>query len=187
MRIFELLNPNAQQQMDALDQGQQQGQPPQDDTQGKFDADSVDADLQNTAQGIDDENAQPEIPQGGETEPPEMDAQNTEPLDNALLSQIKGLPYVQKYSFGKNSKLDPMMIAQMTVADLSSLKNQVMYKIQDNTVEGQIGLDNDKMTEYCDDLLEIINRVMAFKKTSTRDQLAQTNPTPPYQTMNGSK
>ena len=184
MKIFELLNPNAQQQLQDVDQ---QGQNPEDDAQGKFDATKVDSHLQDIAQGVGDENAQPELPQGAQGEPPELDNQNPQPIDDALLAQIKNLPYATKWDQKDKSPISPLKIAGMQLADLSNLKNMVRYKIQLTTMKNSVGSDDDPAMEYYGDLLKFVNTVMAFKKSNTKTQLAQTNPTPAYQTTRGSK
>lgn len=182
MRIFELLNPQAQQKLSALDQGQNPGE----DAQGKFDASQVDANLQDIAQGANDQNAQPDLPQGAETPPPELDNQNTKPLDDALLGQLKKLPY-NRYPVDDKSPISVMNIAQMELDDLSSLKNQVIFKSQMTSMKDKVGLDENEDLEFYNDLLKVINTVMQFKTSNTKAQLAQTNPTPSYQTMKSSK
>src|ERR1700733_128027 len=116
MKIFELLQSTPDQQnQDQEDPNAPQmqpgeGAPPGEDPNGKFDAGSADGDLQDMAQGIDDENAQPDLPGGAGSEPPELDNQNSKPIDDALLAQIKGLPYATKYNFEDKSPLNPMKI-----------------------------------------------------------------------------
>jgi len=187
MKIFELLNPNAQQQLQNLDQDPNQGPNPEDDAQGKFDANKVDSHLQDIAQGIGDENAQPEIPQGAEGEPPELDNQNPQPIDDALIAATKNLPYATNWPHKDKDKTSPMNILGMQLADLSNLKNMVRYKIQILTMKNSVGNNENKDMEYYGDLLKFVNTVTAFKRSNTKTQLAQTNPTPAYQTTRGSK
>ncbi len=184
MKIFELLQsqPDPQNQ-DQIDPNQPQNQNPEDDSQGKFDANKVDDNLQGIAQGIDDENAQPEVPGGEQSEPPELDNQNTQPIDDALLTQIKSLPYTTKYNFDDKSPLNPLKIAGMQVQDLSALEKQILYKMQMTTMKNQVGLDDDPMIEYCTDLLKFVHTVSAFKTSNTSSQLAQYRSAPPYQTQ----
>lgn len=187
MKIFELLNPQAQNQLQDLDQTDPQTeQNPEDDSQGKFDANKVDQNLQDIAQNVDDQNAQPE-PQGTPTEPPELDDQNVQPIDDALLQQVKNLPYVTKYNVKDKSPLSPMKISGMQVQDLSSLKDMVRFKIQNTMMKNQVGLADDPDMEYYSDLLRFVNTVMTFKKSNTKAQMAKTSPTPAYQTQNPSK
>jgi hypothetical protein len=127
MKIFELLNPQANQQLQDLDQ---QGQNPEDDSQGKFDAGKVDSQLQDIAQEGGDEQAQPDLPQGAPSEPPELDSQNSQPIDDALLAQTKNLPYAKKWKPKEKSPISPINIAKMDLAGLSNLRNMVRLKSQ---------------------------------------------------------
>ncbi len=187
MKIFELLqsqpDPQNQDQVDPRSPQNQKPQNPEDDSQGKFDADKVGNNLQDMAQGIDDQNAQPELPDGAQGEAPELDNQETKPLDDALLSQVKGLPYTTKYDYDDNSPLNPLKIAGMQLQDLSSLKDQVRFKMQQTMMKNQVGLDDDPMIEYCADLLKFINTVMGFKKSNTSAQLSKYRSAPSYQTQ----
>jgi hypothetical protein len=182
MKLFELLQskPDPQNQ-DQNDPNQPQMQQSSgEDASGKFDANQVDDNLQDIVQNVDDENAQPDLPQGAGTEPPELDNQNTKPIDDALLGQIKNLPYATKYNFDDKSPLNPLKIAGMQLQDLSSLKNQVEYKLQFATIKNQVGNFDNDLIEYCNDLLKFINTVTTFKTSSTASQLAQYRSAPPY-------
>lgn len=180
MRIFELLNQNAKQPVNdpqydpANDSQDQPGQ-----AAANADPTQVDQNLEDLAQQAGDENAAPE-PQSP-TQPPELDDDNVKPVDDALLAQVKHLPYTSKYDFDDNSPLNPIAIMQMQPQDLSHLRNQVRYKMQVVGLKDQIGLDDNRMIEYCNDLLRFIDVVSNFKKTNQRTQLAQTNPLPTYQ------
>ena len=174
MKIYELLNQPHQ-------QVSQPGMNDEDDEQGKFDADKVDSNLQDVSNQIDDQDAQP-APMGGQPpDPPELDNQNPKPIDSALLSQIKSLPYAKTYDFDDNSPLNPLKIAAMTVEDLSYLQAKVRYKMQLLTMHDQVGMEDDKTMVFCTDLMRFINTVMHFKKSNTKSQLAASNPSPPYQ------
>jgi hypothetical protein len=197
MRLFELLSQNYQQQLDQLDQQQQQQnqQPPgladqsadqEDDGQGKFDADKVDSSLKDIAQSANDQNAQPDLPAGAEGQPEELDNQNVKPIDSALMSQIKNLPYSTRYPWNDNDPLHPLKIAAMSLADLSNLKNMVNYKIQARSIQNRVGLDDDIDMQFYIDLLKLVNTVMKFKKTSTSAQLASVRPSPSYQSLQSS-
>lgn len=170
MRIYEILN-------------QQPGQNDEDDAQGKFDADKVDKNLQDVANNVDDEQAQPDPQSSSQVQPPELDDKNTKPIDSSLLSQIKSLPYTKKYNFDDNSPLNPMQLAAKSVEDLTYDQAKVHYKMQLLTMQGQVGMDDNKTMEFCNDLMRMINTILHFKKTSTRAQLAATNPSPPYATQ----
>lgn len=173
MRLFELLNQTGQEPPD--DAGSEE------DDQGKFDADKVDQNLQNIAQGVDDDNAQPEPVGGTQQPPPELDPNNMKPLDDALIGQIKSLPYVTKNNFDPKSKLAPLKIAAMKIQELSSLKDMVRYKMQMATMSANPGLDDDDTMEYYNDLLRFVNTIMSFKKSNTKAQMAQFSQTPSYQ------
>lgn len=189
MKIFELLNQNTNQAVDPEAQDQQNkwknGATPGgtgDDTQGKFDADDVDQGLQDLATQTQDQNAQPEPPGGSAQQiEPELDNDNVQPIDDALLQQIKNQPYVTKYNVKDSSPISPLKIASMQLPDLANLKNMVRFKIQATMMQNRVGLDDDPTMEYCSDLLRYINTVSAFKTTNTKTQLAQINPTPYYQ------
>jgi len=98
------------------------------------------------------------------------------------MSEIKSLPYTKKYDFDDNSPLNPITIAGMKVEDLKYLQAKVRYKMQLLTMKDQVGMEDDKHMEFCNDLMRFVNTVMHFKKSNTSAQLAQTNPSPPYQT-----
>lgn len=181
MKIFELLNQNAQQPVDPEAQDQNNPQNAEDDGSGKFDAGKVDQNLQDLAQGVQDQNAQPEPPGGSQPDPEELDNNNVKPIDDALLQQIKTQPYVTKYNVKDSSPISPINIAGLQVADLSNLKNMVRYKIQTTVMKNQVGLDDDPAMEYYSDLLRYVNTVTSFKTTSTKAQMAQTIPAPSYQ------
>jgi hypothetical protein len=180
MKIYELLSPSAAQ---ATGTQTFQGQNPEDDEEGKFDANKVDQNLQQVSQDINSQKTAPE-PVGGQQEmPPELDAGNVKPIDDALLSQIKTLPYTKKYNFKDNDPLNPIKIAGMEVQQLSDLKSKVRLKMQMATTQDGVGLDDDKNMIYYTDLMRIVNTVMHFKKTNTASQLAQYNPSPSYQSV----
>jgi hypothetical protein len=188
MKILELLNQQAQQKMNQIGPGQDPSdQLPnpndEDDSQGKFDADKVDGNLQDLSASVNDNNATPE-PVGGAEEPaPELDDQNVDPLDDALMAQIRTLPYSTKYDFGEKDNLNPIRIAGMEIADLSNLSNTVQFKMQTEMLKNPVGgADNDTI-QFCNDLLRFINVVMKFKKSNTSAQLSKTSPSPAYQTM----
>lgn len=190
MKIFELLNQNSNQSLDPETQNQidnwwkngQNPSNPEDDEQGKFDTNKVDQNLQDIAQQTQDGNAQPELPGGAPETPPELDSQNVQPIDDALLQQIKNQAYVTKYDVKDNSPISPLKIAGMQLPDLANLRNMVRFKIQSTMMKHQIGLDDDPAMEYYSDLLRFVNTVMTFKTSDTKSQLAKINPTPAYQT-----
>lgn len=177
MRIFELLNQSAAQQLDPNHPN------PEDDQNGKFDADQVDNSLQDIAQTVQDRDAQPDLPAGAEQQDPGLDDDNAKPIDSALLGQIRNLPYATKYQYDDNEPLNPLRIAGMDIAQLSNLDNKVRFKMQMATVRDQVGTDDDNDMEWYNDLARFVNTVKNFKKTNTKAQLAQSNPTPSYQTM----
>jgi len=190
MKLYELLSQSTQQELDQLDPQQNQ-QPPgladqsaqqEDDGQGKFDPNKVDSSLKDVAQSVDDQNAQPDMPSGAEAEPPELDQQNVKPIDSALMSQIKNLPYT-KYPFPENGKLAPLKIAAMSLADLSNLKNMTRYKIQAKSLSGDFGSNDSIDLKFYNDLIDFTNTVMKFKKGNTSSQLSGTCPAPSYQTL----
>jgi hypothetical protein len=174
MRLFELLNQNTQ-DPSAADADSEE------DDQGKFDAGKVDQNLQDIAQGVGDENAQPDLPMGAQAQPPELDPSNMKPLDDALIAQIKSMPYVTNNKFDSKSKLAPLKIAAMKIQELSSLKDMVRYKMQMATMSANPGLDDDDTMEYYNNLLRFVNTILAFKKSNTKSQMAQYNQTPSYQ------
>jgi hypothetical protein len=178
MKIFELLNQA---------QAQQPGQNDEDDSQGKFDANKVDQNLQDVANNVDDEQAQPEPQSSQQAKPTELDDQNTKPIDAALLSQIKSLPYSKKYNFKDNDPLNPMQLMAKPVEELTQDQSRVRYKMQLLTMKDQVGLEDNKDMEFCVDLAKVINTILHFKKTNTSAQLAAINPSPPYATMGKSK
>jgi hypothetical protein len=178
MRIYELLNQSTQQQ---LDPGRKPNPNQEDDQDGKFDADKVDGSLQDIAQNVQDQDAQPDLPSGAEQNPPELDDNNVQPLDSALMGQIQNLPYVSRYKYDEKSPMNPMNIAAMSVADLNGMMNMVRVKIQATTMRDQVGVDDDTDMQFYTDLRKFINTVLKFKKTSTKAQRAAQNPTPPYQ------
>jgi hypothetical protein len=202
MRLYELLSKNAEDQLNQLNQPQQQQVPgadpdasaqEEDDGQGKFDADKVQNSLQDVAQSVNDQNAQPDLPAGAEQTDPALSDDNVKPIDSALLSQIKNLPFASKYKFSNNAPLAPLKIAAMSVADLGNLRNMVRYKIQMATIqENKISLDEDNSGDDTDmqfyiDLLKFINTVTKFKTTNTSTQLSAYRSAPAYQNMQGSK
>lgn len=189
MKIFELMNTYPNQKIPDPDQAMQsQGQNPGEDQQGKFDANQVDQNLQDIAQNVGDQNAQPDLPQGAEPEqPPELDDANIQPIDDALLSQIKSQPYVTKWNVTEKSPISPLKIAKMDTQELSSLRNLIRFKIQTTTLQDQVGLDDNSNMEYYNDLRQFVDTILRFKKTNTKAQLAKTNPTPSFQTMKGAK
>ena len=180
MKIFELLNPAAAQ---ATGTQTFQGQNDEDDDEGKFDADKVDQNLQQVSQDINAQKAMPEPVGGQEPTPPELDTKNTKPIDSALMSQIKTLPYAKKYNFKDGDQLNPIKIAAMEIQDLKDLQSKNRLKMQMMTMKDQVGLDDDKDMNFCNDLLRMVNTVMHFKKTNTASQLAQYNPSPSYQSV----
>jgi len=176
MKIFELLN----------QPGQQLQQPEQDDedNEGKFDADKVDQNLQDISNQIDDQQAQPVQPgQDQQQQPPELDDMNTKPIDSGLLSQIKSLPYVKKYNFDDKNPLNPIKISAMKIEELTALQSKVRYKMQILTLKDQVGMDDDKNMEFCNDLSQFINTVLHFKKSNTSAQLSQYRSAPSYQSQ----
>ncbi len=192
MKIFELLSQSTQQQLDQAGKQQSQQVPglnpdssaqAEDDGQGKFDADKVDGSLQDIAQSVQDKDAQPDVPSGGEAQDPALDNSNVKPIDSALLSQIKNLSFSTKYDFKDNSPINPLNIAAMSLADLSNLNNMVRWKMQLKTVQDRVGLDDDIDMQFYTDLIKFTNTVMKFKKTNTSSQLAGIKPAPSYQTM----
>jgi hypothetical protein len=172
MKIFELLN-------QPEPQSSQPEQDDDEDDQGKFDAGKVDQNLQDISQQVDDQQAQPAQP--NEPPPPELDDMNVKPIDSALLSQIRSLPYTKKYVFDDESSLNPIKISSMQVEELSSLLSKTRYKMQLIMMRDQIGTDDNKNMEFCSDLIQFINAVMKFKKTNTSAQLQQFRSAPPYQ------
>ena len=117
-----------------------------------------------------------------------LDDSNVEPVDGALLSKIRNLSYVTKYNFNDdNSPLSPINIAGMELADLVNLKNKVRFKMQTAMLKSKVGDDDNTLMQYCNDLLQFINVVEKFKKTSTKSQLAQYSPSPSYQIMKSRK
>lgn len=176
MRIFELLNQSPAQQVDPNTPN------PEDDQDGKFDADKVDNSLQDVAQSVQDRDAQPDLPPGGEQPDPALDDQNAKPIDSALLGQIRNLPYSTRYQFDDNSPLNPLRLAGMEVQDLKGVLNMVRFKMQMTMMRDQVGADEDTDMSFYNDLTQFINMIMNFKKSNTKAQLAQTNPSPPYQT-----
>lgn len=175
MKIFEVLGQSPQQQLQDINQ---EPENEEDDSNDKFSADQVDNNLKDTAANINDQNAMPEPEDGGQ-EDPEFDDQNVKPLDDALMSQIKSLPYATKYEFDDKSPLNPIRIAGMEIADLSNLANTVKVKMQNEMMKNPLGYDDDTIG-YCNDLLRFINVVMKFKKTNTKIQLDKINPSSSY-------
>lgn len=148
---------------------------------------TIDGNLQQIAQGVGDQNAQPDLPAGSEPQNPELDNSNAEPIDDALLAQLKGMPFATKYNFNPKMKITPMKIAAMGLEDLSNLRETVRFKMQNIMMQNQVGLDDDPTIEYCTDLLRFVNTAMAFKRQNAASQLTQYNPGQAYQTMRGSK
>jgi hypothetical protein len=193
MRIYELLSQSFQQQLDQLDNQQPPGNNPdpsaeqEDDSQGKFDANKVQDNLQDVAAQASDQNAQPEPVGGTSDQQPSLDHSNVKPIDSALLGQIKNLPFATKYQFDDNAPLNPLNIAAMSLADLMNLKNMVRFKIQQRSMQDRVGQDDDIDMQFYSDLLKFINTVNKFKKSNTSAQLAQIRPGPSYQNLQGSK
>lgn len=155
----------------------------EDDAQGKFDANKVDQNLQDVANDVNYQQAQPD-PQTQQPQPtPELDDKNAKPIDAALMSEIKALPYTKKYDFDDDSPLNPMTLAAMSVEDLKYTQAKVRYKMQLLTMKDQVGMDDDRTMEFCNDLMRMLNTIMHFKTTNTKNQLAATNPSPSYQSM----
>jgi hypothetical protein len=176
MRLYELLNQSTRQQLDSPGQDNQE-----DDQQGKFDADRVDSSLQDVAQQVDDQDAQPDLPSGSEQEQPELDDQNVKPIDSALMGRIQNLPYASRYQFDDKSALNPLKIAGMQISDLNNLANMVRFKMQATMMRDRIGADQDTDMQFYNDLLKFINTVRTFKKTNTKAQTTAHNAIPAYQ------
>jgi len=179
MRLYELLNKKEPPQPPGP-QGPQDGND-EEDSQGKFDADKVDNNLQDISNDINNQQAQPE-PQAPQ-QSPELSDDNTKPIDDALMAQIKSLPYSKKYQFDYGSPLNAINLAQSSIEDLSYNQAKVRYKMQQITNQLQVGMDDDKTMEFCNDLMRLLNTIMHFKKTNTKSQLAAYNHAPAYQTQ----
>jgi hypothetical protein len=190
MKIYELLNQNPRQAVDPNQEQQQLNQQtpnPEDDQQGKFDADKVDQNLQDLAQGAGDQQAQPDLPNGAQQENPELDNQNIQPVDDALIQQTKNEPYTTKWNVPDKSPIAPMKILSMQLSDLSTLRNMIRFQQQNLSMRNKIGLKDSKSMEWYNDMLKFVDTVMTFKTTNTKSQMAQLHSTPAYQQSSRSK
>jgi hypothetical protein len=171
MKLFEIINQNQQ---------NISYQNMMDDDENGIDINKINNNLQDIAQNVQDQDAQPDLPQGAQTEPPEMDPNNMKPIDDALIGKIKNLPYNTNWQHDDDSKLSPINIAKMNIADLNSLRNKVRLKMQLTDIKNQPGMQTYQIISYCNDLIRFIDTVIDFKKSNTKSQMAQFNPLPSY-------
>lgn len=88
----------------------------------------------------------------------------TKKIDDTVLSQVKGMNF-WNYEH-KNSTTSPEKILQMNLDDLHQLHGAVTNASQMYRIGGKIGMYSDPTSQWYNDFLQFVDKVLSLKKSS---------------------
>ena len=89
-------------------------------------------------------------------------------INDALLTAVQGMPYVDEYEHDDNSKIAPEKILQMNFDELSHLRTLVTNKINMISLHDKVGMYDDPGVKWYQDLRDFVDKVFSMKKRADR-------------------
>lgn len=100
---------------------------------------------------------------------PEAEKQEMKKVDDAVMSQVKDLPFAVDYNHEK-TKIGPFEILQMDNSDLSELRTICRNKINRIGYTDRYGLYDDPGVQYYTDMLNYVEHVIVAKNEVARSK-----------------
>lgn len=91
----------------------------------------------------------------------------TKKIDSAILTQVQGMPYVEKFDHG-DSKVSPEKILNMELDELTQLRNAALNTINVKRLQDKVGLYADPEMEWYEALRDFVDKVLDLKKRSDK-------------------
>lgn len=144
--------------------------------------DEIENQLKNVADGMDDQDNQPDVPVHGNmptgqadenplsdpspepTEDEEREENMSKPIDSGLLSAVQNLPYVSRYNHESSQNTHPMNLLTLDVSDMEKVRNRARNEIASKTMTDAYGLYDDPELRFWQDLVSFMERAITAKR-----------------------
>ena len=91
----------------------------------------------------------------------------TKKIDSAILTQVQGMPYVEKFDHG-DSKVSPEKILTMEIDELAQLRNAALNTLNVKRLQDKVGLYADPEMDWYEALRDFVDKVLDLKKRADK-------------------